>query len=75
MKNSENIFFNVLENVPDAVKKEVIEELFCDENLSIERITSKGQVSSDNFWYDQKKNEFVIVLQGKGIILFDDGRV
>jgi len=32
--------------------------------VKIERIVSKGHSSPDGFWYDQVRNEFVLVVQG-----------
>ena len=74
MKNTDRVLFKLLEKLPDASEKEICEQLFRDGKISVERITSKGQVSSDGFWYDEKRNEFVVVLQGQGIVLFDDNR-
>ena len=32
--------------------------------VKIERIVSRGHASPEGFWYNQEKNEFVLVLQG-----------
>ena len=74
MNKSEKIFFGLLKNIPDASEDEVFENLFCDKKLRVERIVSKGQTTADDYWYDQNSNEFVVVLQGCGIVLFDDKR-
>ena len=46
--------------------EEFVEVLAAGESdtFRIERIVSHGQVSSDDFWYDQDEWEFVAVLQG-----------
>ncbi|MCK4834823.1 MAG: cupin domain-containing protein, partial [Gammaproteobacteria bacterium] len=38
----------------------------------IERIISKGHSSPESGWYDQDKNEWVIVLKGSAVLLFSD---
>lgn len=42
--------------------------------LLIERIVSTGQVSPPGFWYDQAQNEWVLLLQGRAVLEWDDGR-
>ncbi len=42
--------------------------------MRIERIISKGHTSPDDSWYDQRENEWVMVLEGSGSIMFEDGR-
>ena len=44
--------------------EEVFTTLFEKPGLKIERITSHGQVSPDNFWYDQPSDEWVILMRG-----------
>ena len=41
----------------------------------IERIVSHGQRSPEGFWYDQDRAEWVVVLQGRATIRFDDGEL
>ena len=38
------------------------------------RIISNGHTSPEQGWYDQDQPEWVIVLQGSGIIEFSDGK-
>ena len=40
-------------------------------NVRIERIVSKGHSSPDGFWYDQDKNELVVLLKGRPGLLFE----
>ena len=65
---------NVFESIPDRLDDELIEMLVKNDSIKIERIISKGQSSPENFWYDQQQHEWVIVLKGEGILLFEDGR-
>jgi len=64
---------NLLTSLPNHIDHEQVEELLSQPNVKIERILSKGQTSPETGWYDQDKNEWVVVLQGAGDITFDDG--
>jgi len=64
---------NIFSSIPESLETEVFEELLRSENLRIERILSKGQSSPETGWYDQAENEWVIVLEGVGTIVFADG--
>jgi cupin 2 domain-containing protein len=63
---SENIFANI----PKPIDKEFFEELLSKNGLKIERIVSFGHVTPELEWYDQKKDEWVILLKGEAIISF-----
>ncbi len=56
-------------------KNEVINNIIDNNNVKIERIISTGQSSPDQFWYDQDQNEWVVVLQGYGIIEYSDSSI
>ncbi len=43
------------------------------EHVTIERIVSEGHTSPESGWYEQKRHEWVIVLQGAATILFENG--
>ena len=63
---------NIFDSIPDNLDAEVFEQLIkCDE-VTIERIISKGHTSPDSGWYDQDKNEWLMVLQGEAILSFED---
>ena len=63
---------NMFENIPDGLKDELIEILMEDEKVRIERIVSKGHASPPGFWYDQDRDEFVILLDGSAGLLFEE---
>lgn len=65
----QNIFSETLQNLG---KGEIFELLINNDTVTIEKIISKGQKSSDSDWYDQKKNEWVIILRGKAVLSFED---
>ena len=43
------------------------------DGVHIERIISKGHNSAESGWYDQDRNEWVMVLQGEAILLLEGG--
>jgi len=63
---------NIFESIPDNLDEELFELLVQSENVKIERIISKGHRSPESGWYDQERNEWVIVLKGEAIISFEN---
>jgi len=63
---------NFFSNIPDNLSEEIIETILNHNNIRIERIISKGQSSPEDFWYDQSENEWLLVLEGKSMIKFED---
>jgi len=68
MKNSRSLF----ENIPGELPEELFETISSTENIKIERIVSRGHASPDGFWYDQEKNEFVLVVKGSAGLRFEN---
>jgi len=64
---------NIYESMPGNLDKEVVDLIAQNENAKIERIISRGQTSPATGWYDQEKDEWVIVLTGEAIISFENG--
>lgn len=58
---TKSIFADIPENLPE----EMLQTICSGNKVRIERIVSRGHSSPPGFWYDQEKNEFVLVLQGK----------
>lgn len=52
-------------------QEEIFETLLSVKNVHIKRIVSFGQTSNE--WYNQPTDEFVILLQGKASILYENG--
>lgn len=63
---------NIFDTIPDDISAEIFDTLVDSENVTIERIISKGHSSPDSGWYDQDRNEWVIVLKGEAVLLFED---
>jgi len=64
---------NILASLPVSLEKEVYEELVRSKHVRIERILSKGHTAPAEGWFDQDENEWVVVLEGSGTVLFADG--
>ena len=66
---------NLLKNIPDNLPEELFETLVKSDRVHIERIVSKGHASPKEGWYDQDRNEFVLLLKGAARLEFEYGRV
>jgi len=54
----------LFEGIPAELPKEIFDTICATEGVKIERIVSRGHASPEGFWYDQEKNEFVLVVRG-----------
>ncbi len=66
---------NLFQDIPENIHEEFFETIIESDSVRIERIISKGQNSPPNFWYDQDKNEWVIVVKGKARLQFEEGSI
>ncbi|MEN8214556.1 MAG: cupin domain-containing protein [Pseudomonadota bacterium] len=64
---------NIFDAIPTDLKREAFEQLVESDCVTIERIVSKGHSSPASGWYDQHRNEWVMVLQGQAVLMFEDG--
>ncbi len=65
---------NILDNIPTQISEEVFKNIFHTENIRMERIISKGQTTPEGEWYDQDKNEWVLIIKGKAKLLLEKQR-
>ena len=65
---------NLLNNIPTDLSNEVFEELINTDSVRVERIISKGHSSPATGWYDQDEHEWVMVLEGFGVLEFENGK-
>jgi cupin 2 domain-containing protein len=65
---------NIFLDLPDDRSREWFHDILRSPHVRIERIVSYGQSSPETGWYDQEEHEWVMVLEGSGCLLFDDGR-
>ena len=64
--------YNIFEQIIVDKNEEKFFEIFKNETIKVEKIVSNGQISPENFWYEQEKSEFVLVLEGFAILEFED---
>ena len=62
---------NIFSGIPEQIPNEILETIIKSDQFKIERITSRGQSTTEGYWYDQKKNEWVLVLKGNAGLLFE----
>ena len=55
---------SLFESIPGELPEELFDTISSTDDVKIERIVSRGHASPGGFWYDQEKNEFVLVLRG-----------
>jgi cupin 2 domain-containing protein len=60
-------------DIPAARHAETFESLAVSPHVRVERIVSFGQASPPGFWYDQREDEFVLLLAGAARLAFEDG--
>lgn len=64
---------NLFAGVPDTLPEELFEEILSGRGVTVERIVSRGHTSPASGWYDQPRHEWVLVLQGRGVVAFEEG--
>ncbi|UYM15537.1 cupin domain-containing protein [Endozoicomonas euniceicola] len=55
---------NLFDNIPQSLPQELIEVLAEGKGVTIERIVSRGHVTPEAEWYDQDRDEWVVLLTG-----------
>ncbi len=61
-------------DLPSSLRdQELFESLVAADNVLIERIVSTGQTTPPGEWYDQERDEWVILLQGFASLAYADG--
>lgn len=63
---------NIFKNLPDSSKGEIFQDIIDNHNFKLESIVSSGQATPDGEWYDQPNDEWVLLLQGSGVLIFED---
>ncbi|OBS10089.1 cupin domain-containing protein [Acidihalobacter prosperus] len=64
---------NLLSDLPGDADAEAFERLAGTEAVRIERIVSRGHRSPASGWYEQAQAEWVALLQGEAMLVFEDG--
>lgn len=63
--------FKLPEKLPE---EEYCETLASNKGVLIERIISHGQITAPGVWYEQCRDEWVVVLQGEARLTWGNGR-
>lgn len=66
------VLSSLFANIPAHLPEELCQTLLSTPTLRIERILSQGQRSGCDDWYDQNQDEWVLLLQGKARLAFQD---
>ncbi|MFW5792667.1 MAG: cupin domain-containing protein [Bacteroidota bacterium] len=61
--------------IPSEQEAEFFEVLHQNKNIKIERIISKGHITDKNKWYNQKTDEWVLLIQGQAKIEFEENKI
>ena len=59
---------NIFDHIPRQSAEELFETILDTPELKLERILSFGQATPDGAWYDQKRDEWVLLLKGSARI-------
>jgi cupin 2 domain-containing protein len=62
---------NLFSGIPGTIPDEQITKLLSTPNVRIERIVSRGHSSPPDFWYDQDRAEWVVVIAGSAAVRFE----
>lgn len=63
---------NLLADLPTDLPEEQFDALLDRDGLTLARIVSTGQATPDGDWYDQPRDEWVVVLRGRAGLRFED---
>ncbi len=67
---------NIFAKIPKRLRRELLNTLLLKKNIKIERIVSKNHITPRGKWYDQNKNEFVLIIKGNAKLIFmEDNKI
>ncbi len=69
--SAENLFAHIPADLPDEIFQTVAEG----DGARIERIVSNGQATTPGEWYDQERDEWVLLVSGGATLLFEGDAV
>ncbi len=62
---------NLFAGIPATLPEELVDVLHVAGNVRIERIVSMGHASPPGFWYDQERDEWVLLVRGAARLRFE----
>ena len=63
---------NIYSEIPEQLPEELFQQLAGNGQVRIERILSRGHASPEEGWYDQPREEWVMLLRGGAILAYPD---
>ena len=63
---------NLFADLPATLPEELFTTLLTTPGVKIERIVSRGHATAHGTWYDQETHEWVLVLQGRSMLQFEN---
>jgi cupin 2 domain-containing protein len=66
---------NIYDSENINLTKEYFEDILKQKGFKLERIISFGNITENNFWYDQDEDEFVLLLKGAAKIQLENQSV
>ena len=66
---------NIFTEIPDELPTEAFEKIIRNKSFTLERVISKGHATPKGEWYDQNKNEWVMLLKGSAGLLIEGENV
>lgn len=63
---------NIFEGIPAELPDELFETLLERPGVRLERIVSRGHVTSNGLWYDQGWDEWVLLLRGEALLRLEE---
>ena len=64
---------NLFQGIPENFTEEYFDDIIETTGFRLERIVSRGHVTPEGTWYDQDHDEWVMVVQGRAVIVFEQG--
>lgn len=61
---------NLFANIPAQLPEELFESLLENRHLRLERIVSRGHRCEPGDWFDQDRDEWVVLLKGAAQVLY-----
>lgn len=62
---------NLFAEIPERLDDELFEAIIENDAVTVERIVSRGHRSPASGWYDQDRDEWVVVLKGRAVLAFE----
>ena len=63
---------NLFAGIPDLLAAERFDVLLETPAFRLERIVSRGHATPPGEWYDQQRNEWILLLSGRAALRFED---